>query len=139
MRAQQYIDPEEYHALAQLQGMPVKDVIFNTFTYEDCVEVCDAARVVSARSVALTCGLAAQGCEPVVTNLKPNGRRIAVTDANKAEYALLKAQHILYRAAEAQLERVCDGFYSIVQREWIEEAVRYACCTGSISEHAFCR
>ena len=67
----------------------------------------------------------------MVTNLKPGGHRVTVTDANKEEYALLKAQHILYRAAEAQLERVCDGFYAVVPRDAIEQAVRaQQCLTG---------
>ena len=67
---------------------------------------------------------ALQGGEPVITNLKPNGRRINVTDDNKAEYAMLKAQHLLYRAAEKQLDRVCDGFYNVIDRDIIHAAVR---------------
>jgi hypothetical protein len=99
-----YIDPQEYSSLAAMMALPSIDgVIFNTFCYEDAPPEGAPA-----------------GTPPKITNLIPGGHRVAVTDANRGEYAALKAQHILFRAAEAQLDRVCDGFYAVVPRDAIE-------------------
>lgn len=56
------------------------------------------------------------------TNLVANGSRVAVTNANKHAYAQLRAQHILYRSMQAQLDAVCDGFYDIVPSEALKRA-----------------
>lgn len=49
-------------------------------------------------------------------DLKENGSRIAVTNANKAEYANLRAQWMAYGEVMPQMEQLKAGFYEVVGR-----------------------
>jgi E3 ubiquitin-protein ligase HUWE1 len=57
--------------------------------------------------------------EMVVVDLKPDGRNIAVTDANKDEYIQLIAEYRLTTSIKEQLDSFLEGFYEIVPKEHI--------------------
>jgi hypothetical protein len=50
----------------------------------------------------------------LVLPLRPGGRAIPVTNANKREFVLLKAQSILYASVARQLDAACAGFHALV-------------------------
>ena len=52
--------------------------------------------------------------ELMVTELKPNGSYIAVTNANKSEFVELKARHIMVGQRQLQLDALRDGFASVL-------------------------
>ena len=55
------------------------------------------------------------GAPPVVVlPLRPGGSYLPVTNANKAEFVLLKGQSIVMGSVARQLDAACAGFYSIV-------------------------
>jgi hypothetical protein len=49
-----------------------------------------------------------------VVALKPGGRDIAVTDANKVEYIRLKMQYMMLGGCSSQLRALLCGFYDVV-------------------------
>ena len=51
-----------------------------------------------------------------VKELKPGGRDIKVTEANKVEYINLKAQHYMTTAIRAQLDAFLGGFWDIIPK-----------------------
>lgn len=53
--------------------------------------------------------------------LKPGGNHVKVTNTNKREYVLLKAQKMLWGTVEAQMSAVIDAFHSLVPRELVEK------------------
>jgi E3 ubiquitin-protein ligase HUWE1 len=53
--------------------------------------------------------------------LKPGGNHIRVSNTNKREYILLKAQKMLMGAIESQMSAVIDAFHSLIPRELIEK------------------
>ena len=55
------------------------------------------------------------GAPPVaVLPLRPGGSHLPVTNANKAEFVLLKGQSIVMGSVARQLDAACAGFYSLV-------------------------
>ena len=52
-------------------------------------------------------------------DLVPNGRKIVVTDENKAEYVRLIAHHKMTAAIRAQIDAFLDGFYELVPPDLI--------------------
>ena len=54
-----------------------------------------------------------------VMDLIPDGRNIAVTDDNKAEYVRLVAHHRMTTAIRSQIDSFLTGFYDIVPPELI--------------------
>jgi hypothetical protein len=50
----------------------------------------------------------------LVLPLRPGGRAIPVTNANKREFVLLKGQSILYASVARQLDAACAGFHALV-------------------------
>jgi len=54
-----------------------------------------------------------------VVDLIPGGRRLAVTDENKADYVQLVAQHRMTNSIRAQIDSFLDGFYDLVPPELI--------------------
>lgn len=53
--------------------------------------------------------------------LKPGGSHVKVTNSNKREYVLLKAQKMLWGTVEAQMSAIIDAFHSLVPRELVEK------------------
>jgi hypothetical protein len=53
--------------------------------------------------------------------LKPGGSHVKVTNANKREYVLLKAQKMLWGTVEAQMSAIIDAFHSLVPRELVDK------------------
>lgn len=53
--------------------------------------------------------------------LKPGGSHVKVTNGNKREYVLLKAQKMLWGTVEAQMSAIIDAFHSLVPRELVEK------------------
>lgn len=51
-----------------------------------------------------------------VKELKPGGRDVKVTEANKREYINLKAQHYMTTAIRAQLDAFLGGFWDIIPK-----------------------
>ena len=49
-----------------------------------------------------------------VLPLRPGGAFLPVTNANKAEFVLLKAQSVVMTSVARQLDAACAGFYSLV-------------------------
>ena len=89
----EFIDPDQYRALKNVlsyEGDIADILVGNVFVFED-------------HSVT----------PPAVVPLKPNGNRIPVTNTNRGEYATLKAQFILQKAMEAQLQALCDGLFAV--------------------------
>jgi E3 ubiquitin-protein ligase HUWE1 len=54
-----------------------------------------------------------------VVDLIPGGRKIAVTDENKADYVRLVAHHRMTHAIRAQTDAFLDGFFDLVPAELI--------------------
>ena len=52
-------------------------------------------------------------------DLIPNGRHIAVTDENKADYIRLVAHHRMTSAIRAQIDSFLTGFYDLVPAELV--------------------
>jgi hypothetical protein len=53
--------------------------------------------------------------------LKPGGSHVKVTNGNKREYVLLKAQKMLWGTVEAQMSAIIDAFHSLVPRELVDK------------------
>lgn len=51
--------------------------------------------------------------------LLPNGKDIAVTDANKTEYVRLLAHHHMTASVQGQLEAFLEGFYALIPPELV--------------------
>lgn len=54
-----------------------------------------------------------------IKDLKPNGRNIAVTEANKTEYVQLVTKNHLTDTIESQLKAFLRGFYAIVPKDLV--------------------
>ena len=52
--------------------------------------------------------------------LKPNGRKIYITEGNKKEYLELRVNWMCYGATRAQLESFKAGFYEVVPQYMIK-------------------
>ena len=51
--------------------------------------------------------------------LKNNGENIKVVNENKEEFAHLKCHYMGYKMHRPQLEKIQQGFYEVVPREWV--------------------
>ena len=51
-----------------------------------------------------------------VKELKPGGRDVKVTEANKREYINLKAQHYMTTSIRAQLDAFLGGFWDLIPK-----------------------
>lgn len=65
-------------------------------------------------------GDSASAIEASIT-LKPGGSHVKVTNSNKREYVLLKAQKMLWGTVEAQMSAIIDAFHSLVPRELVDK------------------
>ncbi|RLN36745.1 hypothetical protein BBO99_00001719 [Phytophthora kernoviae] len=57
------------------------------------------------------------GSEKVVVDLIPNGRNVAVTDANKQEYLDRRFRYVLFESVADQLHAFLTGLYEVIPRE----------------------
>jgi len=55
----------------------------------------------------------------VVTELKPDGSNIPVTDDNKLEYVQLVAMHKLTNGIRSQIDHFLEGFHELIPKELI--------------------
>ncbi|TMW57731.1 hypothetical protein Poli38472_014334 [Pythium oligandrum] len=73
-----------------------------------------------------------RGDEIVTIDLIPNGRNVGVTDANKKEYLMRRAQHVHVESVSSQLYALCKGFYEVVPQELLlifdPEEIDYVLC-----------
>ncbi|KAI8866999.1 putative ubiquitin ligase tom1p [Ramicandelaber brevisporus] len=90
------IDPEYYKSLVWILENDIAGVIEETFSAE-----------VSAFG------------KTTVVDLIPDGRNIAVTEANKAQYVGLIAEHRLYNSIKDQIDSFLEGFLGIIPRHLI--------------------
>ena len=58
--------------------------------------------------------------ESLDRELMPGGRQIKVTNENKEEFIRLKTNFVSYLCVKAQLEKLCQGFYSVIPFKWVE-------------------
>jgi E3 ubiquitin-protein ligase HUWE1 len=65
-------------------------------------------------------GDSASAVEASIT-LKPGGSHVKVTNGNKREYVLLKAQKMLWGTVEQQMSAIIDAFHSLVPRELVDK------------------
>jgi E3 ubiquitin-protein ligase HUWE1 len=91
------IDPEYYKSLQWMLANPIEGIIDLTFSVER-----DEFGVVE------------------VVDLIPNGRNIAVTDENKAEYVRLIAEQRLSTEIKDQTDAILKGLYEIVPKEILQ-------------------
>ena len=122
----QALDPTEFRSLLQILEIDVDGLIFETFSWnfthtrrggggKDEPEVPALPSGASPFS-----GDSATRVEASIA-LKPGGAHVKVTNANKREYVLLKAQKMLMGAVEAQMSAIIDAFHSLVPRELVEK------------------
>lgn len=123
----QALDPTEFRSLLQILELDVDGLIFETFSWnfthtrrgggggKDEPEVPALPSGASPFS-----GDSATRMEASIP-LKPGGAHVKVTNANKREYVLLKAQKMLMGAVEAQMSAIIDAFHSLVPRELVEK------------------
>jgi hypothetical protein len=131
----QALDPTEFRSLLAILGLDVDGLIFETFAWSF-----SHTRRGGGGGGASSGG--AKGDEPEVPALpsgaspfagdastrvdasiplKPGGAHVRVTNANKREYVLLKAQKMLMGAVEAQMSAIIDAFHGLVPRELVEK------------------
>lgn len=130
------LDPELYHHLLSLKGMPAADVeaLGLDFTVTDVRVAVPKSQHCSARSLRLctrshhektdTFVLHAQktkylqetqtGDASAVCELLPGGSSISVNGANRTTYVHLVAHHLLHRQIARQSNAFCQGFRSLV-------------------------
>jgi E3 ubiquitin-protein ligase HUWE1 len=128
----QALDPTEFRSLLQILELDIDGLIFETFAWnfthtrrgggaggagggKDEPEVPALPSGASPFS-----GDSSTKVEASIP-LKPGGSHVRVTNANKREYVLLKAQKMLMGAVEAQMSAVIDAFHSLVPRELVDK------------------
>lgn len=57
---------------------------------------------------------------PTEIELTPGGSAKRVTNDNKDEFIKLKCHFAAYKATESQLEALCQGFYKVFPKSWIQ-------------------
>ncbi|KAE9046936.1 hypothetical protein PR003_g1287 [Phytophthora rubi] len=57
--------------------------------------------------------------EKVVVDLIPNGRNVAVTDANKREYLDRRFRYVLFESVADQMHAFLKGLYEVIPREML--------------------
>ena len=135
----QALDPVEFRSLLQILQLDIDGLIFETFAWNfqhvrrgggaadgangggGSAAARDEPEVPSVPTGASPfSGDSAQRVEASIP-LKPGGAHVRVTNANKREYVLLKAQKMLMGAVEAQMSAVIDAFHALVPRELVEK------------------
>ncbi|KAF8073005.1 E3 ubiquitin-protein ligase TOM1-like [Scenedesmus sp. PABB004] len=122
----QALDPTEFRSLMQLLQLDIDGLIFETFTW-NFQHTCRGAGAKDEPEIpALPSGASpfsgdASSRVDASVSLKPGGAHVKVTNANKREYVLLKAQKMLWASVEAQMSAVIDAFHSLVPRELVEK------------------
>ncbi|RQM28232.1 hypothetical protein B5M09_010014 [Aphanomyces astaci] len=93
----QYLDPQKYSGLRWLQENDHVDCLALTFS---CTEICQRNQIVEV-------------------DLKPNGRHISVTDANKAEYLALTLRYLMLDRCASQLHHLLSGLFEVIPQEML--------------------
>jgi hypothetical protein len=139
----QVLDPTEFRSLMQMLEMDIDGLIFEQFVWNfqhpmgmALVDVDPAPGtpfapcspgLVSTSNMFSSANSSSfspfsQSHESVQTciPLKPGGAHMRVTDRNKREYVLLKANKMLLAAVEQQVTALMDAFYQIIPRDLVE-------------------
>lgn len=93
----EYLDPETYRSLCWLMENDEVDDLELDFSLTEQVN----------------------DFEKVVVDLIPNGRNIAVTDANKHEYLNRRFRYVLFESVADQLYAFLKGLYEVIPREML--------------------
>lgn len=88
------IDEQVYLSMVYMLKHPIKDIFFENFSVD----------------------MDSYGSKEV-HELKPGGEKLAVTDANKAEYVELRLQWILHEQIRSQVEALHAGVYDVLPEE----------------------
>jgi E3 ubiquitin-protein ligase HUWE1 len=120
------LDPTEFRSLLQILELDVDGLIFETFTWAFTHTRRGGAGRDEPEVPALPSGASpfagdAAARVDAAIPLKPGGGHVKVTNANKREYVLLKAQKMLMGAVEAQMSAIIDAFHSLVPRELVDK------------------
>jgi protein-L-isoaspartate O-methyltransferase len=131
----QALDPTEFRSLLAILGMDVDGLIFESFAWSFAHTrrggAAGAGGPGAKGDEPEVPALPASGASPFAGDastrveasipLKPGGAHVRVTNANKREYVLLKAQKMLMGAVEAQMSAIIDAFHGLVPRELVEK------------------
>ncbi|KAH7476382.1 hypothetical protein KRP22_000222 [Phytophthora ramorum] len=93
----EYLDPEAYRSLRWLMDNDGVDDLGLDFSLTEQVNE----------------------TEKIVVDLIPNGRDIAVTDANKREYLDRRFRYVLFESVADQLHAFLKGLYEVIPREML--------------------
>ncbi|KAI8465955.1 MAG: hypothetical protein J3K34DRAFT_371153 [Monoraphidium minutum] len=126
----QALDPTEFRSLLQILQLDIDGLIFEAFAWNFTHTRRGGGAGAGAKDEPEVPALPS-GASPFSGDsstrveasipLKPGGGHVKVTNANKREYVLLKAQKMLMGAVEAQMSAVIDAFHSLVPRELVEK------------------
>jgi hypothetical protein len=58
--------------------------------------------------------------EMLTIDLKPNGRNLNVTEANKHEYVQLVAEHVMTKGIREQVDAFKQGFHELIPSDLIQ-------------------
>ncbi|KAG7379926.1 hypothetical protein PHYPSEUDO_007984 [Phytophthora pseudosyringae] len=93
----EYLDPETYRSLRWLMDNDGVDDLGLDFSLTEQVNE----------------------SEKVVVDLIPNGRNVAVTDANKREYLDRRFRYVLFESVADQMHAFLKGLYEVIPREML--------------------
>lgn len=94
LRDMENLDPDFYKSLQWMLENDITDIITETFS----IESDDYG-------------------ELKVVDLKPDGRNIAVTEENKAEYVRLVCEYKLINSVRDQLDQFLEGFHDVIPKD----------------------
>jgi E3 ubiquitin-protein ligase HUWE1 len=135
----QVLDPTEFRSLMQMLEMDVDGLIFEQFVWNfqhptgmASVDIDPAPGTPGLASTSSNLASSinnnsfspfSQSHESLQTciPLKPGGAHMRVTDRNKREYVLLKANKMLLAAVEQQVTAMMDAFYQLIPRDLVEK------------------
>ncbi|WIA09202.1 hypothetical protein OEZ85_008612 [Tetradesmus obliquus] len=122
----QALDPTEFRSLMQILQLDIDGLIFENFTWnfqhtQRGNGAKDEPEIPALPSGASPFSGDSSSRVDASIALKPGGNHVKVTNTNKREYVLLKAQKMLWGTVEAQMSAVIDAFHSLVPRELVEK------------------
>ncbi|KAF6266504.1 hypothetical protein COO60DRAFT_1265623 [Scenedesmus sp. NREL 46B-D3] len=122
----QALDPTEFRSLMQILQLDIDGLIFENFTWnfqhtQRGNGAKDEPEIPALPSGASPFSGDSSSRVDASIALKPGGNHVKVTNSNKREYVLLKAQKMLWGTVEAQMGAVIDAFHSLVPRELVEK------------------
>lgn len=106
--------------LKQLLGQPVSfsDLQFSDpETYKSMFWILENNVDALALDFSIVQAAGQDGAEPEIVDLIPNGRTIAVTEANKLQYLERKFQYMVFESVESQLYAFLKGVYEVVPQD----------------------